>query len=435
MCDTAAHLVDHVFPDVRLRQWVLSVPFELRLLLATRPKALSVVGRIFCREVMRWQRGRAQALGYDKTRGGAVCFVQRFGGSLNLNVHYHVVVPDAVFCKNSNRGKSNDAGRANVVDLPAPRPRDLTEIATAVATRVVRWLRRHGYIDAEQTNDERTPTPLEKCLTASLGVGQLHADPDSTVKPKPRRELPKPKKGLVGECGKFNIHAGVSIGAGCPEARERLLRYCARAPLSLERLHILDDGRIAYNVRHHHGKQGQVRVMTPMQFMARLAALIPPPRHPLVRFHGVFAPNSKWRSAVVPEKRESGAAGNTSQGSLSAKAECHQPRGDPRDAEATPQATASVALTANDGTQSSDGIVTSPHVGTRQAVIPRLDWATLLKRVYDVDALQCPKCGDRMRFVEVVEERSLARSLLGAAGVLSEPQPLARARAPDWDDC
>ncbi len=49
------------------------------------------------------------------------------------------------------------------------------------------------------------------------------------------------------------------------------------------------------------GGRGQThRIMEPMEFMARLAALVPPPRHPLVRYHGVFAPNSPWRAVVVP---------------------------------------------------------------------------------------------------------------------------------------
>lgn len=54
MCSTAAHLTDRVFPDVPIRQWVLSVPFELRLLLAKNAAALSAVGRIFVREIWRW---------------------------------------------------------------------------------------------------------------------------------------------------------------------------------------------------------------------------------------------------------------------------------------------------------------------------------------------------------------------------------------------
>ena len=37
--------------------------------------------------------------------------------------------------------------------------------------------------------------------------------------------------------------------------------------------------------------------------VAKLAALIPKPRVNLTRFHGVFAPNSKWREQVTPAKR------------------------------------------------------------------------------------------------------------------------------------
>jgi hypothetical protein len=42
-------------------------------------------------------------------------------------------------------------------------------------------------------------------------------------------------------------------------------------------------------------------VMSPLEFMQRLAALVPRPRLHLVRFHGVLAPNAKWRSKVVPQ--------------------------------------------------------------------------------------------------------------------------------------
>jgi hypothetical protein len=82
MSNTAAHLVDHVIPDVPLRQWVLSVPFELRLLLAAKPDALSAVGRIFVQEIHRWQKGRFANL-ERPVECAAVSFCQRFGSSLN----------------------------------------------------------------------------------------------------------------------------------------------------------------------------------------------------------------------------------------------------------------------------------------------------------------------------------------------------------------
>jgi len=41
-------------------------------------------------------------------------------------------------------------------------------------------------------------------------------------------------------------------------------------------------------------------VFEPLDFIARLAALVPPPRAHLTRYHGVFAPHSRWRQEIVP---------------------------------------------------------------------------------------------------------------------------------------
>ncbi|MGH8647142.1 MAG: transposase [Gammaproteobacteria bacterium] len=41
-------------------------------------------------------------------------------------------------------------------------------------------------------------------------------------------------------------------------------------------------------------------VMSPLEFMQRLAALAPRPRLHLIRFHGVLAPNARLRSAIIP---------------------------------------------------------------------------------------------------------------------------------------
>ena len=40
-------------------------------------------------------------------------------------------------------------------------------------------------------------------------------------------------------------------------------------------------------------------VMSPLEFMQRLAALVPCPRLPLVYFHGVLAPNAKLRCEII----------------------------------------------------------------------------------------------------------------------------------------
>jgi hypothetical protein len=59
-----------------------------------------------------------------------------------------------------------------------------------------------------------------------------------------------------------------------------------------------------------------------------------------------------------------------------------------------------------------------------------LDWAALLKRVYDVDALACPR-GGRLKFIAVVTEEEMAKTMLESMGLPSAPPPIARARAPD----
>jgi hypothetical protein len=76
----------------------------------------------------------------------------------------------------------------------------------------------------------------------------------------------------------FNLHAGVRIEAGDDMGRERLCRYAARQPLSLERLRRLPGGRIAYRLKYVSRGRGKHRVMSGVEFMARLAAIIAPER-------------------------------------------------------------------------------------------------------------------------------------------------------------
>jgi hypothetical protein len=62
MAETAAHLVDHVFPEVPVRQWVLSVPFHLRDRLAYDSSLVGDVAQIFVRAIFSSIRRRAGAL-------------------------------------------------------------------------------------------------------------------------------------------------------------------------------------------------------------------------------------------------------------------------------------------------------------------------------------------------------------------------------------
>jgi hypothetical protein len=63
----------------------------------------------------------------------------------------------------------------------------------------------------------------------------------------------------------------------------------------------------------------------------------------------------------------------------------------------------------------------------------RIDWAELLKRVHDVDALAC-SCGGRLQFIALILDEATARGILDSLDLPSEPPPIARARSPDYLD-
>ena len=85
MANTAARLVDNVFPlNVPVRQWVISLPIEIRYRLAYDGKLLSDVLAVFLRVVRGWYYRQAKKAGYKDVRSGSVTFTQRFGSALNL---------------------------------------------------------------------------------------------------------------------------------------------------------------------------------------------------------------------------------------------------------------------------------------------------------------------------------------------------------------
>jgi len=96
MAETAALLVDNVLPQQPVRQWVLSLPFALRFLLAVRPEVVTQVLGIVYRAVSSHLIRKA-GLTHASAVTGAVTLIQRFGGGLNLNVHFHLLVLDGVY--------------------------------------------------------------------------------------------------------------------------------------------------------------------------------------------------------------------------------------------------------------------------------------------------------------------------------------------------
>jgi len=104
----------------------------------------------------------------------------------------------------------------------------------------------------------------------------------------------------------FRLHAGVAAQAWERDKLERLCRYISRPAVSEKRLSLTSAGNIRYQLKAPYGDGTTHVIFNPLDFIAKLASLVPKPKINLTRFHGVFAPNSKHRILVTPARRGQG---------------------------------------------------------------------------------------------------------------------------------
>jgi len=253
MSDTAAHLVDRVFPEAPVRQWVLS-PIPLRYRLAYDHELCSTVLAVFLRAVFGALRRRAKnELGVVEGRGGSVTFVQRFGGSINIHTHFHALVLDGVYAD------PEDTGTPRFFELPPPSDEEVARVTALVAKRIVRLLMRRGLLEEDGPPREDPLAQEEPLLAACAEASVRHRIATGVragmlvMRLGDRIEIEDVESRVGEQCASvqgFSLHAGVVIGGRDRKRIERLSRYISRPPIARERLHELSDGRIAYRLRH-----------------------------------------------------------------------------------------------------------------------------------------------------------------------------------------
>jgi len=375
MHQTTMFLVDHVLPNVPLRQWVLAPPFALVGILGARHDVLSHMCRIFSAAVFQWYRAQARASGIHDGRCGAVTFIQRFSSSLLLYPHLHVIVVDGVYTRESQEQSPR------FVPGTAPHEADMCAVAERVAQRMARLLKRLGFVD--ETDERPEPTPLDRWYAG------IHREPADLAVVGPSGNVAMRSQGIrapsTGEAHGFSIHARVTTQKGDTAARERLVRYAARPPLADAQLSETQDGRIAVELRKPRSGQTHI-VLEPVRLLRRLAWLIPQPRRHQIRFSGVLAPNARWRKEIVPAPKSSASA-------------TEPPCEDVGCASRPPNAAA-------------------------------ISWAQLLRRTYDIDAELCERCGATMRPVAVILDPKVAQQILTHLALSSQPPRFASAREP-----
>ena len=163
----------------------------------------------------------------------------------------------------------------------------------------------------------------------------------------------------------FSLHAGVSCEGHQKDKRERLCRYIARPAAAVPRLSLSSTGKVLYTLKTPY-RDGTTQVaFEPVDFIARLAALVPKPRVNLTRYHGVLAPNHRWRKLVTPAKRGK---------------------------RLKPIASTEVRSPAE-----------------RHAA---MTWAQRLKRVFNIDIEVCSRCGGSVRVIACIEDQDVIDRIL-----------------------
>jgi hypothetical protein len=104
---------------------------------------------------------------------------------------------------------------------------------------------------------------------------------------------------------RWRFHAATRIDAGNLTSFEQLCRYVARPPLAAGRLQPIDDERLAFVLKTPWSDGTTHLVLSPLELIEKLAALVPPPRLNLIRYHGVLAPNARDRSkSLLPTRHQ-----------------------------------------------------------------------------------------------------------------------------------
>jgi ribosomal protein S27E len=251
MTEGAAHLVESVLPGVPCRQFVLTVPFALRYVLAWNAELRSAVLHAFLRAVEAHYRKQAKAVGdleaTVKPHCGAVSVLQRFESSLRLAPHWHVIFADGVWLDPPDRDTEPRF-------LPAPPLRDgeVAGVLVDAVKRITRQVVRRGWTDRDEDPLQDRDPALAACLQGSLwnrpakGGAATSAVAKVGVAPHPE---PKPHGHNCATLDGFSLHANTRVGSAARKDLERLCRYLLRPGVPATRIAQTDDGKVRVTLK------------------------------------------------------------------------------------------------------------------------------------------------------------------------------------------
>jgi hypothetical protein len=215
----------------------------------------------------------------------------------------------------------------------------------------------------EQAEDDVLTQLYGHSVTYRIATGPQQGRKVFTLQTLPNREGGKQTYGQAAKVAGFSLHAGVMAEAHQRDKLERLCRYVSRPAVSEKRLALTSNGQVRYELKTPYRNGTTHVIFQPLDFISKLAALVPKPRVNLTRFHGVFAPNSKHRALVTPARR-----GKQGIGSI------------------------------------------EPHTPFERH--SSMTWAQRLKRVFNIDIEVCEHCGGQVKVIACIEDPIVIQKIL-----------------------
>ena len=188
---------------------------------------------------------------------------------LLFNLHLHSAIADGVFLQKS----ANE--RPEFRALPAPEKGDVIALAWEVCEKTTRMLQKAGkYFDADPSEADKLAQ--EYPLLAACCADSLQGTMERTA--------------TSSRCGPS------TTGSTCTQAcasrratkrgRERMMRYILRPPIATKRLTLGKDGRVICWLREAWADGSKCFTFEPLDFIAKLLPLVPPPRVNMTRYFG-----------------------------------------------------------------------------------------------------------------------------------------------------
>lgn len=310
--ETAAHLVDNVLPLAPYRQMVLSFPIPPRYWLHTNRKLFAKIHSIIIKEMHRYYINKAKLCGIKNPYPGSISFTQRAGSALNLNPHLHVLLLDGVYTE------VNGVVRFRNIDTITDD--EVAWLCENIAKKVMKHLTKEGYLDKD---GEIVQNPMmdelfqeNEAITAAAYAsiaGKIAFGPNAGKYVTKigsgfgyMEEIPLAKGKRCYSVNGFSLHCNTSTNTHARDRLEKLIEYIARGPLSNERLEITAEDKVRLRLKTPWRDGTSHLLLTPHEFLEKLAAIIPPPKSHLVRWGGVFAANSPFRIKIIlkPEEKK-----------------------------------------------------------------------------------------------------------------------------------